>query len=146
MYGRQKNIDFPAFLGAVSLSVRLHCCFSMRIRWIRLGQGRPDRGRPGTSARGHDRAKGPTQASSTPDVLHPDVAESERRALCGIVESLSPAERLICFWRAFGFSKQQIAKESGWSINGVETILRRTTQRLREGHQIAAFESKGREP
>ena len=59
-----------------------------------------------------------------------------------IIESLSPEERLICFWTAFGFSKEHIANVSGHSIDSVERILERVRQTVHNDLHSTNSESK----
>jgi DNA-directed RNA polymerase specialized sigma24 family protein len=59
-----------------------------------------------------------------------------------IIESLSSEERLICFWTAFGFSKERIANVSGHSIDSVERIVERVRQTVHNGLHNANAESK----
>ena len=68
--------------------------------------------------------------------------ETAARVLHEILESLSPEERLICFWTAFGFSKQHIANVSGKSIDTVERVLERVRQTVHDRLHSPDSESK----
>ena len=114
--------------------------FAVRSPWTAFLQalrGWSRRGVPTTVV-----AETTTTESSPLDVSQDAAQESEGRVLRETVESLSPEERLICVWTAVGFSKRQIAKASGRSIDHVETVLKRASHRIKGRLQMPASDEK----
>lgn len=58
-----------------------------------------------------------------------------------VLETLSPADRMVCLWKTAGFTSEEIAAWQGRTVGAVDTSFSRAKQRIR--HALAPSAPRG---
>ena len=142
MQGSSETRSPSDFLTNCRLSVCLHCRQVVPIHWTAIAQTFVRCRRRAAGMSGDESRTADTEQADALDLSDRDARESADRVFHEILASLSLEERFICFWIAFGFSKQHIANVSGRSIDTVERILERVRQIVHDRLNSPDSESK----